>query len=165
MNETTEPQGVPSTVECRAAKDPAVRMLILAAMLLGFGGWCFVDGYVRHLPEKLANINDLATWCLNYVGGVLFPLAGLIVGARMVVFLRRKLLADEKGIGYAGKEKVPWDAFTGMDSSKFKKKGILRLQYASGGTEKVLVLDNWKLDNFRELLQLVETKVRFAIPE
>jgi len=165
METSTPPQGAPASVECRAAKDPAVRLLILAAMLLGYGAYCFVDAYIRHLPEKTETINDVLKYWLNHGGGIVLPLLGIVVLVKAVAFLRRKLIADETGIGYVGKDKIGWEEVTSLDTSKFEKKGVLGLRYSRGGKEGTLVLDSWKLNNFRELLKLVEAKVPFALPQ
>ncbi len=159
MTELTQERDVPTRVECPAAKDPAVRLFIFAAMLIAAGVWCFVDGYVRGLPAKHETINEIATFYFNHVGGILFPLAGLAFLVWGIVFLRRRLLADEEGIGYVGKEKIPWSAFSSVDSSKLASKGVLRLRYESGGLQGTLVLDGWKLQNYRQLVTLVDQKV------
>lgn len=156
MTEQTQSHEVPTRVECPAARDPAVRCFIGAAILIAGGLWCFVDGYVRGLPKETETINDKATWYLNHVGGIVLPLAGLVPLAFGVVALRRKLVADEEGIGYVGKEKVAWTAVRSLDTTKLADKGILKLKYDSGGRDKTLVLDSWKLRNFRELVLLVE---------
>ena len=160
MTEQTQSQQVPSRVECPATRDPAVRLFIFAGILIVGGLWCFVDGYVRNLPKKVETINEIATYYLNHIGGIVFPLAGLIPLIWGLVFLRRKLVADEEGIGYVGKETIPWSAVSGLDTSKLADKGTLRLRHGSAGQERTLVLDSWKLQNFRQLVMLVEQRVR-----
>ena len=86
----------------------------------------------------------------------LFVPVGLILFGMGVAYLKRRLIADETGIGYAGKEKIAWNAITELDSEKLKSKGILYLRYGSG---KSLTLDSWKLTNFRDLVTLIENKV------
>jgi hypothetical protein len=162
MSEETQSQEVPTSVECPAAKDPAVRLFIVSAMLIGGGIWCFLDGYIKHKPAKVETVNEIATYYTNHVGGILLPLLGLIMLIWGIVFLRRRLVADQDGIGYVGKEKIPWTAVRSLDTGKLASKGILRLRYDSEGTEAVLVLDGWKLQGFRELVMLVEKKVKPA---
>ena len=149
---------VPTRVDCPAAKDPPVRMFIIAAMSIGFGIYCFIDGYIRHLPEKVETLNERLTWTLNHVGAFVLPaigLAFLIYGAAM---LRRRLVADQECIGYAGKPKVPWGDVSRLDASKADK-GVLVLHYRRAGHDARLKLDSWKLLNFRELALLIESKV------
>ena len=152
---------VPTEVLCPASKDPAIRWLIFAAMLLGFGLWCAYDYYYvgdHHLPtDHPITINDKANYWFNAYGPFVLIPAGVFCLGVAVVSLRRKLHADQEGIGYVGKEKIPWEAFSGMDSSRLADKGILKLFYGEGGDR--LVLDSWKLRNFRELVRLVEAKV------
>jgi len=160
MSEDKQDQEVPRRVECRAAKDPAVRLFIFAAMLIGIGFWFFLDAYVwkKYPAEGIENINDAFTYYLNHIGGIAFPILGLIPLVWGMIFLRRRLIADEEGIGYAGGQKIPWSEIRALDSSKLASKGILYLKYDSGGKQGTLKLDSWKLQGFRELVALVESK-------
>ncbi len=166
MSEQAQNQQTPTRVECRAAKDPAVRRFIFAAILLGFGIYCSVDAYILkkypHPKGGSSDVNAYLTYLLNHYGPFLFVPAGLALVVSAVVFLRRKLVADEEGIGYVGKERIPWTAVRSLDTAKLRDKGILGLRYDAGGEEKTMVLDSWKLQNFRELVTLVEKKAPAA---
>jgi hypothetical protein len=149
---------IPSRVECLAKKDPAVRLFIFAAMLIGFGLWCFVDAYVKKvipLP-KPGELNSYCTYYMNTIGGILLPIAGLVPLVRGIMAMRRVLVADEAGIGYVGKPPVAWADVESLDASKLADKSILKLNLADGGT---LVLDGYELENFKPLIKLVEAKV------
>lgn len=168
MSQDAQPQDVPSKVECPATKDPAIQKFIIAAMALGFGIWCFVDAHIKHKypwkPE--GGLNDKLSYFYNHGGAIVFPLVALIVLIWGIFLLRRKLLADEEGIGYVGSQKIPWSDVTRLDSAKLAGKGVLGLFYKdAAGKEKRLVLDSWGLRNFRELVKLVESKVAAAPPE
>jgi len=138
-----------------------VRLFILAGMLIAFGAYCFVDAYIRGrfpYPEN-GDLNDFIGYYLNHVGGIVLPILGLVPLVWAIVFLRRVLVADDEGIGYVGKDRIPWAAVQSLDTSKFAEKGILRLRYRSDGRDATLVLDRWKLRNFQPLVALVESKV------
>jgi hypothetical protein len=149
---------VPQRVESGATRDPAIRLGIAAVMLMGMGLWCFHDRGKYDPPEAwdMEHINDAAKHVFNAYGVFAFTPPGVVLGAWALLFLRRKLIADQDGIGYAGKKKIPWGNITKLDASQAKTKGILKLHYGSG---KILTLDNWKLTNFRELIALVESKL------
>lgn len=162
INETpdgTNPQDtasdVPQRVEADAARDPAIRLGIAAIMLIGMGLWCFLDRDKFDPPVAwdLKNINEASKYAFNAYGVFVFTPPGIVLGLLTLRFLRRKLVADQDGIGYVGKKKVPWEGVTKVDTSQAKSKGILKLHHGKG---KVLTLDNWKLTNFRELISLVE---------
>lgn len=162
MSEAANSQEVPSRVECPAKKDPAVRWFIMAGMLLVFGVYCFIDHFIRGkypYADPSADLNAYLKYVFNHYGAIVFNAAGLVLLVLGVAALRRRLIADQEGIGYVGKEKLPWSAFTGIDSADLADKGILRLGYAAGGKTETLVLDSWKLQNFRDLIALVEAKV------
>ncbi|OPZ92512.1 MAG: hypothetical protein BWY73_00766 [candidate division TA06 bacterium ADurb.Bin417] len=155
MNDTT-PQ--PRTVECRPARDPAVRLGILTALLLGFGLYCIHDAFLTdkypYVPAG-QDINAFGAWAFNFFGSFAFTAGGVVVLGFLGRYLRRRLVADAEGIGYAGSEKVAWSDIARLDASELKTKGILRLHY---GPDKVLTLDSWKLQNFRDLVVVVESR-------
>ena len=162
MNDrSTETSGEPKPqrVEARATKDPAVRMFIFAALLLAFGIYCFIDAYIRHkYPHQpfSESLNAWSKWAFNHIGPFVFVPVGLVALAWGIFFLRRKLLADPEGIGYLGKEKIPWDQVTKLDATRLQSKGVLHLYC---GEAKKLTLDSWKLESFRDLVALVERHV------
>jgi hypothetical protein len=164
MSGQAQNQQAPTRVECRAAKDPAVRRFIFAAILLGFGIYCLVDAYILKKYPKVdsSDVNAYLAYLLNHYGPFVFIPAGLALVVSAVVFLRRKLVADEEGIGYVGKERIPWTAVRSLDTARLRDKGILGLRYDAGGEEKTMVLDSWKLQSFRELVMLVEKEAPAA---
>jgi len=145
-------------VECPPARDPAVRLFILAGMLLVFGLWCFYDAYVMGAYPYPTNgdINLLAKHYFNHVGGIILPLGGLVPMIMGIRFLRRILVADAEGIRYPGGPAVAWKDVTRLDATDLANKGFLRLEY---GDVKPLVLDSWKLQNFKALVAFIETHV------
>ncbi|MCD4825984.1 MAG: hypothetical protein K8S55_15450 [Phycisphaerae bacterium] len=161
MNDTTDAPVAQDVqrVEALATKDPAVRLFIAAAMFIGFGALClfevWIQGKYPYVPQA-EDINKWAAWLTNHYGPFVFIPPGLVLLVWGVIVLRRRLIADEKGIGYVGKETVGWDSVTQLDASELKSKGIVTLQY---GDEKSMKLDSWKLTNFRSLVSLLEQKV------
>jgi hypothetical protein len=157
MNETA---GSPQTdrVECPPARDPAVRLFIFAGMLLAFGGYCFLDAFIWGKYPKPAdgNLSDMSSYYFNHVGGIVFPLAGLVPLWLAIAFLRRPLVADAEGLGYEGSPKVRWETVTRLDATQLQEKGILRLHHAAA---KPMTLDSWKLTNFKALVAFIEQHV------
>ena len=161
MNEQEQNNEAPTRVECPASKDPAVRLFIVAGMLIVAGVYCFVDHFIMgkyQYPDPY-ELNAYLKYLFNHYGVFVFLPPGVIALIWGIILLRRKLLADEDGIGYAGKEKIPWAAVRSLDSSDLADKGILRLRYEADGQEMTLKLDKWKLQNFRSLVLLLEKKV------
>lgn len=158
MTMTESPENnAPTSVTCAAAKDPAVRTFVMAAMLIGIGVWCWMDAASGHYDPPEAGdenyLNEYAAYAFNHWT----PWATLPIGAfialRGFIAVRRVLTADAEGMGYQGSQKRPWDKITTLDASRLKSKGMLTVEYEGG--EKVL-LDSWKLQNFRELVGFIE---------
>jgi hypothetical protein len=158
MTDTPE-QTAPTSVTCPASKDPAVRTFIMAGMLLGIGVWCWMDAATGKYPPPDAWKLDGETFNKGaaYIFNHFTPWAAIPIGAFMalrgIMALRLVLTADTEGLGYQGKPKRPWDKITALNASKLKDLGILTVEYEDGSK---LVLDSWKLQNFRDLVALVE---------
>ncbi len=157
MNDSTTKSEV-QRMECPASKDPAVRLFILAAMLLGFSIYAIYDHYIMGkypYPEPYA-LNPYLNYLFNhYIPYVLIP-PGLVALVLGVVFLRRVLVADEQGIGYKGKTRIAWNDIESLDTSRISK-GLLYLCYSDG--QKKMTLDSWKLKNFRDLVLFIEKRL------
>lgn len=145
-------------VECPASKDPAVRLFILAGMMLVFGLWCFWDAFVggKYPYPDDGNINQVMKHYFNHGGGIILPLGGLIPLVWGILALRRRLVADAEGIGYVGKDRVAWQSVTRLDATLLQEKGILKLHHGAG---RPLALDSWKLQNFKALVAFIESHV------
>jgi len=157
MSETTDLPQL-EQIECPPARDPAVRLFIMAAMLLVLGLWCFYDAYIKGAYPYPADgdVNKLAKFYFNHVGGIALPLAGLVPLVMGLRFLKRILVADAETIRVPGTPAVAWKDVKRLDATDLPGKGILRLEY---GKDKPMVLDSWKLQNFKKLVAFVENHV------
>ncbi|MGC9453911.1 MAG: hypothetical protein ACP5HU_03525 [Phycisphaerae bacterium] len=144
------------SIEARAAADPAVRMFILAGMLLAYSVWCFLDWKPAPTAWDLKHANEVGSFLVTNVLVFLTLPVGLIVLVWGLLFLRRRLVADSEGIGYAGKGKIPWHTISRVDASALASKGVLDLYHGDNGDKK-LRLDSWKLKNFKPLVAFVES--------
>jgi hypothetical protein len=76
----------------------------------------------------------------------------LILG---ILYIRRRLVADADGVGYVGKAKLKWGDVSQLDIKRLKSKGIIALNHEGGR----LVLDSYKLTDFKNLLKFIEQKI------
>ena len=155
---TSETQ--PNQVLCPASRDVAVRTFIIGGALIAFGLWCMADQ--RPYKPLSEDINAWGSWATNFYGAVICPIVGVAAVICGIRSMRRKLIADPQGIGYAGKQQIAWSSATGLDVSKFKDKQILYLLH---GQDQRLKLDGYKLRNFKELVAFVEARVPQGAPE
>ena len=158
MNQTTEPSPAPPTrVECLASREPAVRRTILAVLFLGIGLWCYSDrnNPKYQWPSDWGNLNQVLGYVLNHWLPYLLVPAGALTLIWMLVQLRKRLVADEEGVGYVGRPGIAWSEVDSLDASRLESKGIVVLH--AGGRR--MVLDSYYLTNFRELMALVDRHV------
>jgi len=153
------------SVKAAPSKDPAVRLLIVAAMALGFGLYCVYHAYLDNDPESIekyrhlapdADINAAATYWFNLIGGYVLPVIGLIFLGLSVRQMRRKLSMDEAGI-HAGAETVAWSDIREVDAAEMKKKDLLYVLHGNGK----LKLDGylWQKTDFQKMVALIEQRV------
>jgi len=102
------------------------------------------------------DLNQYLKYAFNHFLPIGLIPAGLVLLIWGIATLKRRLVADAEGIGYLGKEKTPWSDIERLDAARLKDKGILQL-YSRRGRK--LTLDGWKLENFQELVALVERHV------
>ena len=158
MNEESNGQS-DKRVVCPPSREAAVRLFIVAAILIGFGIYCFIDSFVRddYPYVKLSeDLNGWAGWAFNFFGTFLFTGLGVILLVMAIVSLTRTMSADAEGIGYVGKAKTPWSSVISLDASRLAKKQILTLTCQDGRRIK---LDGYKLRNFKQLVAFVEQHV------
>ena len=157
MNEITEaPKDLSGPIQCPATKDPIIRLMIFMGMCVAFTIWCFIDMPKTPYAPFTEDINKFGYWAANHIPPFfLIPLT-IILLVTIIKKKRRVLIADDDGIGYAGKEKIAWSDVTKLDASQLKAKGILLVHY---GDEKMLKLDSWRLQNFRDMVAFAESKI------
>lgn len=153
----TQQSSLPDSVTSGATKDPIIRMLIGAGILIGAGLWCFMDKDNYPKPEVWdgKHINEVAGYLFNHFALYVLAPPGLLLAIFALLRMKRQIQADQQGIGVVGKEKIAWDAITQLDATLLKEKGVVVLHY----DENTLKLDSWKLTNFKELIALVESKI------
>lgn len=155
--DATRPSG---SIECEPNKDPGVRLLIAAGLLLGMGIYCIIDvargEYVYASPSE--DINTFGKWAINFVGQFVLTIPGVVLVVWGILFFRRTCKADENGLHYAYFSKTPvaWEDIEKIDATELKGKGILTLEVKDGRKVK---LDSWKIDNFKPLVVFIEQHV------
>ena len=109
-----------------------------------------------YLPAKLTtNI------IYSYFMGTLFTLVGvpaLITGLKC---LGQWIEADDKSLVNAKGQRVTFEQIKSIDKSRWEKKGIARLVYDDGGSEKSFVVDDLKFD--REVADQIMDRVEKAV--
>ena len=146
------------SVECRVPKATINRMLFITLLLFGVAGYFAYDTFLAKDDQgeaKYSMEKKAADYIFNLTGSIIMPLAGLAQLARVLITSKRKLVADQEGIALAGKAKVPWSQ---VDKLVTRGKGLLEVCYKKGNGQGVIKLDSFKLDNFNELVALIEAK-------
>jgi hypothetical protein len=81
---------------------------------------------------------------------------GLVIVILAVIAHSRRLVADEKGIGFSGKRQIAWNDITRVDATLLAGKGVLTIHH---GPNKTLKLDSYYFRNFRDIAVFIEQHV------
>ena len=88
----------------------------------------------------------------NYSVGLV--VAAIVTLAYLAYVLRTRVVLDDDGLDYNG-NRIPWDAMTSLDASRYATKGFVDLTYQRGNAQATLRLDNYKIDAFRPILTAI----------
>ncbi|NLF32750.1 MAG: hypothetical protein GX591_17895 [Planctomycetes bacterium] len=151
MSQEQTASSAPASVECGFAGEPAIRWAVPTALALGFG----IYSIYEWATGKFDRAVQPTTWYFTVGCALLLPPVGLALLGVLVVRLRRRLVADGEGIGYAGRQKVGWDQVTRL---VLRGKGLVDLHYQADGRDEVMTLDSYYLKNYDALMALVDAR-------
>lgn len=135
-------------------------ILIIAAVLIGVGGWFAYDGYKNQAFIDKHTVDGLADSTLNFnrkappfmIG------AGILLGIYFVMVKGKKIVADENGL-ICGKAEIAYDAIEKINKTHFDKKGFFIITYSDDGQNKELKLSDRTYDNLPAVLDQIVSKI------
>lgn len=115
-------------------------------------------------PESPKSNSDI--WLQRILGMVALPI-GLMFGLSTLKSMNRYVACDEDGITTNKYPKVPYDAITKLDKSRWQKKGIVIIHFSLDGKNGLILLDDWKMhtDNTEQILRTIEQKTGMGQPQ
>lgn len=151
MTDSNDQTTTPQSVTCPTATDPIIRRVIMVLICLGFGVYSIYELAAGHYQEP----GQEATRMFTIGCAVILTPVGLFLLVTLFKMMTAKFEADQQGLGPAGKPKVAWSQVTKLIQ---RGKGLLNVEYNVDGEPGVLKLDSWKLQNFDQLVQLIDAK-------
>lgn len=135
-------------------------ILIVAAILIGVGGWFAYDGYKNPDFIKKHTVDGVADSTLNFnrKAPPFMISAGILLGIYFVAIKGKKIVADESDL-ICGKVKVAYDAIEKINKTHFDKKGFFIVTYSQDGQNKELKLSDRTYDNLGAVLDQVVSKI------
>ena len=114
-------------------------------------------------PQMPKSNSDI--WLQRLLGGVALSI-GIVFGLASLRSMGRHVACDEEGISNKVYPKVPFDAITKLDKSRWQKKGIVVVQFELDGKSGRMVLDDWKMhtENTEQILRTIEQKTGLGNP-
>lgn len=159
-NMTDNPtQAASNRVECRTSRDPYIRLFILGIVMLVWAGFSAYDAVWKldaQGEQKYSPKHNPAGFLFNAGMAVVLPPLAVIALIWANRIRRRRLVADDEGLGYLGKQKIAWNRIKRLVP---RGKGLLDVYYEDGnGAQQRLKLDSWMLKGFNELVSFIEAK-------
>lgn len=148
-------------IEAPLSKYKKQNFLIIAAILIGIGGWFAYDGYKNEkfiqkhtledgTPDSTLNFNRKAP---PFMIG-----AGILIGIYFFVVKGKKLVADDNQL-IAGSTTIAYDAIEKVNKTHFDKKGFFVITYSQDGQSKELKLSDRTYDNLGAVLDQIVSKI------
>ena len=148
-------------IEAPISKSTKSWLLIFALGLVGFAGWFAYDGFLNEsFIEKHTNEEGEAdsTLGFNQKSPLYFLAGGLLVGLRLFLVSKRRIVAEESELVIHNRLRIPYDAIQEIDKTYFETKGVFTLAYDSpDGERRRHRVDGRDYDNMTAILDhLVE---------
>jgi len=143
-------------IEAPLSRHAKNSLIIAIVALLAFAGWTVYDGFYREsfIQEHTGEDGKPdSTLLFNQKSPpYLLILAGL-VGLRLFLIRKRKIIAQESELVIDGKTLIAYDAIQQIDKTYFEKKGVFVVSYtdAQGKLHKQR-FDDRKYDNMKAVL-------------
>ena len=148
-------------VEAPLSRYKKNNLLIIAAVLVGFGLWFYYDGYISEsFQQKHTNPDGTpsSTLVFNRKAPPFFIGAGIAALGYFFVIRNKKVTADDEKL-VAGNTVVPFADVEKVNKTHFDTKGFFTITYAQGGQSKELTLSDRRYDNLAAVLDHVVLKI------
>ena len=125
-------------IEAGISKSTKFWLLVYALGLVGFAGWFAYDGFLNEsFIEAHTNEAGMAdsTLRFNQKAPPFFLGGALLMGLRLFVVSKRRIVAEESELVIHNRVRIPYDAIQEIDKTHFKTKGVFTLAYDSPGGE------------------------------
>jgi hypothetical protein len=179
-------------VEARITPVWKKQKLLLALLLIGFGGWFAFDGMVGwpksnerwaeyiKLKEKDGAWEEFAKtkgWSTEpphrlyerndilgqYIMGALCGAIGLGTLIYWLSQIKRVMRVDDSAVTSAAGVRVPFEAIHGVGKKLWEKKGIAKVRYSLNGKQGEFVVDDYKFDTKPSRQILEEIERRLSL--
>ena len=143
-----------TAIEAPISRHSRNSLIIGIVFLVGFGLYCIYDGFCndtfiqKHTEDGKPN----STLLFNQKSPPYLFLIAAVLGIRLFLIRKRRLVADETGLTINDKLRIPYDSIQQIDKTHFEKKGFFDVTYTQEGRERHRRLDGRTYDNIRPIL-------------
>ena len=97
------------------------------------------------------------------LGSGMLPI-GIILILQALRVLTMKFVIDDNGLTLGGRRTIPFDAMTGLDADKLRRRGYIDLQYSVNGQSKQARLDDYVIRDHRAIITEICARRGFQNP-
>lgn len=149
-------------IEAPVSKHGKTNLIIYIAVCIGIATYCVYDGYFnkkfmeKHAPEGVPD----ATLIFNQKAPPFFIGAAVLLGIRVLLIKKKKLVADENELIFSDKDKIAYDAIEQINKTNFESKGYFLITYKEeNGKEAGRKISSRTYDNLKPVLDHLVAKI------
>ncbi len=149
-------------IEAPASKHGKTNLIIYIAVCIGVAAYCAYDGYFnkkfieKHAPDGVPD----ATLIFNQKAPPFFIGAAVLLGIRLLLIKKKKLVADENELIFSDKKKIAYDAIQQINKTNFESKGYFFITYKEeNGKEADRKISSRTYDNLKPVLDHLVAKI------
>ena len=127
-------------IEAPISKYKKNNLKIYIVLCIAVAAWFAYDGYInKDFIEKQTDENGKpnSTLIFNQKAPPFFVGAAVLFGVYLFVVKNRKLIADENGLVFSAKEKIPYDSIQSINKTYFEKMGFFIITYKNESGKQV----------------------------
>lgn len=110
----------------------------------------------------VAEHNDVDLAWQKILGFMLLPV-GVGMVFQLVRVLTTRVELSDAGLKVRGRPTIPFEAMTGIDISRYAKKGFVDLSYSQDGAAKKVRLDDYVIREFKPIIEEISRRQGFDI--
>lgn len=101
---------------------------------------------------------------VQLIMGVVLGALGIFLLVRLVQMLTARTMLSDEGLKLPGKQTIPFDAMTEWDITDYKLKGRITLGYNQDGQTGQVILDDYKIKDFKTIVAIICERKGFENP-
>ena len=129
---------------------------LAAAIWLGYDGYFNQKFIEKNSPDGIPN----TTLVFNQKAPPFFIGISVLLGIRLLLIMKKKLIAEEKELIFSDKDKIAYDSIEAINKTNYESKGYFLITYKeANGKETDRKISDRTYDNLKAVLDHLVSKI------